>query len=103
MHRFFADENGIVNGMAYLNPGDSQHALRVLRLGSGDEVELVCAPGRYLAQIAGETDGEAALGSLIADGAALYAACRRCAARSPHSCARISQISSSTESLLSKW
>lgn len=58
MHRFFADENGIVNGTAVLNAEDSQHALRVLRLGSGDEVELVCAPGRYLAEIAGETDGQ---------------------------------------------
>lgn len=57
MHRFFADENGIVNGTACLNAGDSQHALRVLRLAQGDEIELVCAPGRYLAQIAGETDG----------------------------------------------
>lgn len=57
MHRFFADENGIVNGTACLNIEDSQHALRVLRLGSGDEIELVCALGRYLAQIAGETDG----------------------------------------------
>ncbi len=57
MHRFFADENGIVDGTACLNAGDSQHALRVLRLGCGDEVELVCAPGRYLAQITGETDG----------------------------------------------
>lgn len=57
MHRFFADENGIVNRTAALNAGDSQHALRVLRLGSGDEVELVCAPGRYLAEIAGEADG----------------------------------------------
>ena len=57
MHRFLADENGLVNGTAGLNVEDSQHALRVLRLGSGDEVELVCAPGRYLAQIAGETDG----------------------------------------------
>lgn len=57
MHRFFADENGIVNGTACLNVEDSQHALRVLRLGCGDEIELVCAPGRYLAQIAGETGG----------------------------------------------
>ena len=38
MHRFFADENGIVNGTACLNIEDSQHALRVLRLGSGDEI-----------------------------------------------------------------
>ena len=57
MHRFFADENGIVNGTACLNIEDSQHALRVLRLGSGDEIELVCAPGRFLAEITGEADG----------------------------------------------
>lgn len=57
MHRFFAGEDGIVNGTACLNDGDSQHALRVLRLAPGDEIELVCAPGRYLARIEGETDG----------------------------------------------
>ena len=57
MHRFFADENGIDHGTACLNIEDSRHALRVLRLAMGDEIELVCAPGRYLAQIAGETDG----------------------------------------------
>lgn len=51
MHRFFADETGIVNGYAHLSPEDSGHALRVLRLAEGDEVELVCAPNRYLAQI----------------------------------------------------
>ena len=57
MHRFFADENGIDHGTACLNVEDSRHALRVLRLAMGDEIELVCAPGRYLAQITGETDG----------------------------------------------
>lgn len=57
MHRFFADENGIDHGTACLNVEDSRHALRVLRLAMGNEIELVCAPGRYLAQIAGETDG----------------------------------------------
>ena len=57
MHRFFADENGIDHGTACLNIEDSRHALRVLRLATGDEIELVCAPGRYLAQITGETDG----------------------------------------------
>lgn len=57
MHRFFADENGIDHGTACLNIEDSRHALRVLRLATGDEVELVCAPGRYLAQITGETVG----------------------------------------------
>ena len=57
MHRFFADESGIVNGAAYLNAEDSRHALRVLRLEAGEEIELVCAPERYLAVIE-ETDGE---------------------------------------------
>lgn len=51
MHRFFADENGIVDGIAHLNEEDSIHALRVLRLETGDEIELVCAPARYLAEI----------------------------------------------------
>ena len=51
MHRFFADETGIRDGMARLNAEDSRHALRVLRLEAGDEIELVCAPERYLACI----------------------------------------------------
>ena len=46
MHRFFADERGIAENMAYLNAEDAGHALRVLRLETGDEVELVCAPAR---------------------------------------------------------
>ena len=57
MHRFFADENGIRNGIAFLNEEDSRHALRVLRLGEGDEIELVCAPSRYLAEIKSAGDG----------------------------------------------
>jgi len=51
MHRFFADESGIVKGYARLNAEDSAHALRVLRLETGEEIELVCAPERYLAVI----------------------------------------------------
>lgn len=57
MHRFFADDRGIVNGVAYLNEEDSRHALRVLRLEAGETIELVCAPERYLAKIE-DTDGE---------------------------------------------
>ena len=56
MHRFFADETGIVNGKACLNVEDSKHALRVLRLEEGDEIELVCAPARYLARIESAED-----------------------------------------------
>lgn len=57
MHRFFADESGIQNGTARLNAEDSRHALRVLRLEVGDEVELVCEPTHYLAGIAVIEDG----------------------------------------------
>ena len=57
MHRFFADESGIVQGMARLSEADSAHALRVLRLEPGDAIELVCAPNRFLAEIAGEEGG----------------------------------------------
>ena len=56
MHRFFADEAGIQNGKACLNAEDSKHALRVLRLEEGDEIELVCAPARYLARIESAED-----------------------------------------------
>lgn len=61
MHRFFADERGIADGIAYLNAEDAGHALRVLRLEVGDKVELVCAPSRYLAQIDAAEDGEVRL------------------------------------------
>ena len=57
MHRFFADESGVVDGLAHLNAEDSRHALRVLRLEAGDEIELVAAPDRYLARIE-DADGE---------------------------------------------
>ena len=61
MHRFFADERGIVQDAAYLNAEDAGHALRVLRLESGDEGELVCAPARYRAKIDSTEGGEVRL------------------------------------------
>ena len=61
MHRFFADDRGIVENVAYLNAEDAGHALRVLRLESGDEVELVCAPARFLAKIDSTEGGEVRL------------------------------------------
>ena len=61
MHRFFADERGIVQDAAYLNAEDAGHALRALRLESGDEVELVCAPARYRAKIDSTEGGEVRL------------------------------------------
>ena len=51
MHRFFADENGVVDGAAFLDASDAQHALRVLRLGPGDGVELMAEGRRYAAAV----------------------------------------------------
>ncbi|MBQ9198356.1 MAG: 16S rRNA (uracil(1498)-N(3))-methyltransferase [Clostridia bacterium] len=59
MHRFFADENGILNGVARLEAGDANHALRVLRLSVGDTVQLFCGGEAYLAAIADISDGVA--------------------------------------------
>ena len=57
MHRFFADENGIVNGVAQLEKEDAQHASRVLRLQTGDEVTLFCEGEAYQAVIDSFEDG----------------------------------------------
>ena len=57
MHRFFADERGLAGGVAFLGAEDSQHALRVLRLTPGEEIELVCPPERFLARIEDTEDG----------------------------------------------
>ena len=61
MHRFLRMYAGVVQGAAYLNAEDAGHALRVLRLESGDEVELVCAPARYRRKIDSTEGGEVRL------------------------------------------
>ena len=45
-----------MSGEALLSAEDSRHALRVLRLEVGDEIELVCEASRYLAGIAAVED-----------------------------------------------
>lgn len=55
MHRFYADEGGVVNGAARLSPEDAQHALRVLRMRPGDACELFAQEGRYAAELAAVT------------------------------------------------
>ena len=57
MHRFFADESGVVNGLARLEAEDAIHALRVLRLGAGDLIHLFSGGEAYLAEIADTADG----------------------------------------------
>lgn len=52
MHRFFVDEQGILNGSACLEASDAYHAARVLRLKKGDEVVLMDGQRLYRASIA---------------------------------------------------
>ncbi len=61
MHRFYADDRGIRDGIAYLSPEDQQHALRVMRLRPGDACELLCGGARYAAVLADVSGGEAVL------------------------------------------
>ena len=51
MHRFYADASGVLDGLARLSDEDARHATRVLRLGAGDEIELIAPPDRFLARI----------------------------------------------------
>lgn len=52
MNRFFVDEKGIVNETANLEATDAHHALKVMRLGVGDEITLMDGENLYMAQIA---------------------------------------------------
>lgn len=57
MHRFYADETGITDGLARLNAEDAHHAQRVLRMRVGEEAHIFCDGRRYAAQIASMEDG----------------------------------------------
>lgn len=57
MHRFYADTNRLTDGFAALTAEDARHALRVLRMGVGDEAEVFLPGKRYratISEIAGE-------------------------------------------------
>lgn len=57
MHRFYADESGIVNGFAHLDSEDAQHASRVLRLQVDEEIVLFSQGEAYAARICDMADG----------------------------------------------
>ena len=58
MHRFYVMSAPNGEGYYPLTPEDAHHALRVLRLGEGDTVELVADGERFTAAIARITRGE---------------------------------------------
>ena len=57
MHRFYADENRLAVGMAYLTAEDARHALRVLRMTVGEQAEIFQDGRRHLGEIS-EIAGE---------------------------------------------
>lgn len=57
MHRFYADESGIADGLVRLNAEDAHHAQRVLRMKVGEEAQIFCEGHRYTAQITDMEDG----------------------------------------------
>lgn len=57
MHRFYADEAGVVNGLARLDSEDAQHAVRVLRLQPGEDIVLFSQGEAYAAVIDSVQDG----------------------------------------------
>ncbi|MBE5804977.1 MAG: 16S rRNA (uracil(1498)-N(3))-methyltransferase [Clostridiales bacterium] len=57
MHRFYADESGIVDGLVRLNAEDAHHAQRVLRMRVGETAQIFCDARRYTAEITDMDDG----------------------------------------------
>ena len=55
MHRFYA-EGSLQDNRALLSPEDTAHALRVLRMHSGDPLELMCDGKRYSAVLDNDQD-----------------------------------------------
>ena len=57
MHRFYADESGIVDGLVHLNAEDAHHAQRVLRMKVGEVAQIFCDQRRFTAEITDMDEG----------------------------------------------
>ena len=51
MHRFYVEEDHLLQQIAALAPEDARHALRVLRMEKGAAAEILCGGTRYLARM----------------------------------------------------
>ena len=58
MHRFYADEQGVQDGLVRLCDEDARHATRVLRMTEGEGAEIFAEGSRYAAEIESMEDGE---------------------------------------------
>lgn len=61
MRRFYCDEQGVHNGVAYLPEEDAHHALKVLRMQEGDVCELFADGGRYACVVDDASNGQVRL------------------------------------------
>ncbi len=57
MHRFYAMDGISPDGLARLTDEDAHHALHVLRLKPGEEIEIVAPPCRFLARLETAEEG----------------------------------------------
>lgn len=57
MHRFYADEGGMTDGLVRLNAEDAHHAQRVLRMRVGEPAHIFCNQHRYAAEIVSMEEG----------------------------------------------
>lgn len=58
MHRFFTDTQGTMDGFAYLEEEDGRHALRVLRLTTGEEIVLLDGSNAWQGEIVDITNDQ---------------------------------------------
>ena len=58
MHRFYADERGVSESIAFLCEEDARHATRVLRMHEGEACELFADGRRFSGEISSIADGE---------------------------------------------
>jgi len=58
MHRFYADDSGVTDGVARLADEDARHASRVLRMKPGEPCEVFANGGRYAAEVASISESE---------------------------------------------
>jgi len=61
MHRFYADDRGVNDEVAYLCEEDARHATRVLRMREGEACELFADGKRFSGEISSIGDGEVAV------------------------------------------
>lgn len=61
MHRFYADDRGIADGVVHLTEEDARHASRVLRMKIGETAQVFCGEERWQGEIISVDEHDVAL------------------------------------------